>query len=300
MSATTDSKQRSATIRPEGVTSLRTTNVDIAASWLMSLLIVLGLIVFLLFMLFLTRTFTWTPGDIKIEESIAGRGDHAAGFERDIEPPGSEEVQEFVEPTLQESWQALTTTATSVAAAIDSIDSSSMLATVGHGRGDSRPPGPLGEGDDIIPRFERWELKFAAKNLATYSSQLDFYKIELGCIGGGIATVDYASGFTTKPRTKSGKSDSEKRLYFMWRQEGPLVAYDRQLLTQAGVKIQSRQLLKFIPPELENRLAVIELQHAAKNGHNSVKEIAKTVFESQPASAGGYQFVVIEQRYRKV
>jgi hypothetical protein len=268
----------------------------------MSLLVVIGLVVFLLFLVWLTQTFTWTAGDIKIEEErVAGRGDHAEGFERDIEPPGAEEVEELAEPTLAETLEAVTEVATNVAASLDSIDSNEFSTAVGAGRGDSRPPGPLGEGDDIVPRFERWELKFQAKGLKAYASQLDFFEIELGCIGGGIATVDYASSLSTSPEKRVGSSADENqrgRLYFMWRQAGPMVEFDRQLLAQAGVVTERRQLLKFIPKELEDSLAQIEMKYAISQGHNSVKEIAKTIFESQVASSGGYQFAVIEQRYR--
>lgn len=287
--------------KAEGTTSLRTEKVDIVASLLLSTLIVIGLLVFLLFVVWLTQTFTWKAGDIKIEEErVAGRGDHAEGFERDIEPPGAEEVEELMEPTLAETLEAVTEAVTSVSASLDSIDSNSTASTHGTGRGDSRPPGPLGEGDDIIPRFERWELKFQAKGLQSYATQLDFYKVELGCVGGGIKTVDYAFNLSRSPQTRSGTSQEENkttRLYFMWRQEGALKEFDKQLLSSAGVRTQGRQILKFIPKDLENQLAQIEMRYAISKGHNSVKEIAKTVFESQ-AGTTGFQFVVIEQRYR--
>jgi hypothetical protein len=45
-------------------------------------------------------------------------------------------------------------------------------------------------------------------------------------------------------------------------------------------------------------IANIELDYAKSKGHQSVKEIAKTVFESQ-AKDNAYVFVVIDQRYRK-
>ncbi len=155
------------TPRAQGATGMRTQKVDHVASLLMAGLVVVGLIVSLLFLVWLTQTFTWSAGDIRIEqERVAGRGDHAEGFERDIEPPGAEEVEELAEPTLAETLEAVTDAVTSVAASLDSIDTSSDLSVDGSARGDSRPPGPLGEGDDIVPRFERWELKFQSKGLA--------------------------------------------------------------------------------------------------------------------------------------
>ncbi len=286
----------------ESKKSLKTQKVDVVASLLMAGLVLIGLLVFLLFVLWLTQTFSWKAGDIKLaEERVAGRGDHAAGFERDIEPPGAEEVEELTEPTLAETLEAVTEAVTSVAATLDSVTTDSAISATGSGRGDSRPPGPLGEGDDIVPRFERWELKFQAKGAKAYAEQLDFYGIELGCIGGGVSTVDYAFNLASAPQTRSGSSADENkrtRLYFMWRQDGPLKEYDRQLLTSAGVRTQGRQLLKFIPKELEDRLAQTEMRYAISKGHSTVKEIAKTIFESQATASGDYDFVVIEQRYR--
>ena len=105
--------------KAQGKNSLRTQKVDVVASLLMAALVVIGLLVFLLFVLWLTQTFTWEAGEIKIDEQVAGRGDHAEGFERDIEPPGAEEVEELTEPTLAETLEAVTEVATSVAASLD-------------------------------------------------------------------------------------------------------------------------------------------------------------------------------------
>jgi hypothetical protein len=270
--------------------NLRTQKVDVVASLLMSTFIISGALVFVLFVIWFTSTYKWETGGIQVEEErVAGRGDHAEGFARDIEPPGAEEADFLNEPTLAESLEAAT---------MDNVDTDANASTVGSGRGDSRPPGPLGEGEDIVSRFERWELKFLAKDVKTYAAQLDHYKIELGCIGKS-KLVDYAFGFAGAPQKRSGKGSDEKRLYFMWRQEGPLVAFDRQLLGQGGVQTQGRQLLKFIPKDLEDRLYQTEMKYAISKGHTKVREIAKTVFESQPASSG-FDFVVIEQRYRTV
>lgn len=288
---------------PKGVGGLRTQKVDVVASMLMAGLVVIGLVVFLLFVLWLTQTFTWSPGEFKIEdERIPGRGDHAAGFELDVEPPGAEEIEDLTEPTLAESLEAVTEAATSVAASLDAINSETTDTTQGSQRGDKRPPGPLGEGDDIVPRYERWELKFQSKGIRSYSQQLDFFRIELACIGGGVSTVDYATSLSTSPQKRSGTSADENkraRLYFMWRQDGPLKEFDRQLLSQAGVPTPGRQILKFIPKPLEDQLAQVEKAYFVAAGKTTIKQVAKTIFESRAAAQGGYEFVVVEQRYRQ-
>jgi hypothetical protein len=192
---------------------------------------------------------------------------------------------------------AVTDAVSSVPASFTSVNSNATASTQGSGRGDNRQPGPEGEGDDIVPRFERWKLKFLARNIKDYAKQLDFYQIELGAIGGNIDGVDYAKNLVGAPQTRRAPSGDEERLYFMWTSPGPLMKYDRRLLEKAGVRLSNRQMLKFIPKQLENMLANIELDYAKERGHNKVQEIAKTIFESRPVD-GGYTFEVIEQTYR--
>ena len=278
---------------------LRTSNFDALTSLFMATILFLGVFVFMLFVVWLTLRI---PKRVKpiapIIENAAGRADNAEGFERDFEPPGAEEVEELMEPTLQDTIEAVTEAVSAVAASLDTMNTNASASTSGSGKGDSRPPGPEGEGEDIVPRFERWQLNFAAKGIKPYSQQLDFYEIELGAIG-GVQGVDYATSLSSRPKSRhNDDSKAEKRLYFMWASASPLKAFDIQLLGQAGIGTGGRQILKFIPPDLENRLARTELDYAASKGYNSVTQIAKTVFLSK-SSGSGYAFEVTEQRYRK-
>jgi len=278
---------------------LRTSSFDAVSSFFMAMILFLGAFVFLLFVIWLTMRM---PDRIKAIEPIfenpAGRADNAEGFERDFEPPGAEEVEELMEPTLADTIEAVTDAVSSVAASLDTMNTNAAASTSGSGQGDSRPAGPEGEGQDIIPRFDRWQLNFAVKGIKPYAQQLDFYKIELGSLGGGVQGVDYATSLATSPKSRhSDDSESEKRLYFMWATQSPLKDFDIQLLGQAGIQTGNRQILKFIPQNLENQLANSELEYAKSKGHNSVTEIAKTVFISK-TDGSGYQFEVTEQRYR--
>jgi hypothetical protein len=44
-------------------------------------------------------------------------------------------------------------------------------------------------------------------------------------------------------------------------------------------------------------LAITELAYAKTKGIDTVKKIAKTIFESKPTSTG-FEWAVVEQRYR--
>ncbi len=165
---------------------LRISRFDIVTSFFMALILFIGAFVTMLFIIWLTSRFSFAPSD-RLNRSSRIRPDGARiaeGFERDFEPPGAEEVEELMEPTLQDTIEAVTDAVSSVAASLVTTDTAATATTSGTGAGDSRPPGPEGEGEDIIPRFERWQLEFTAKGIKPYAQQLDFHKIELGVVGG--------------------------------------------------------------------------------------------------------------------
>ncbi|MFK8115391.1 MAG: hypothetical protein AB8B91_24555 [Rubripirellula sp.] len=280
---------------------LRISRFDIVTSFFMALILFIGTFVGMLFIIWLTSRWSFPPRPLEpIIEEPAGRGENPEGFERDFEPPGAEEVEELQEPTLQDTIEAVTDAVSSVAASLVTSDTAATATTAGTGAGDSRPPGPPGEGEDVVPRFERWQLEFTARDAAIYSRQLDSFGIELGVVG-GVQGLDIASNLSKGPKKRHVQdASSEKRLYFMHTSANQLLQFEKQLLQKAGVASNARQLLKLIPKDLENiTLANLELDYAKSKGHNSVREIAKTVFQCQ-ADGGGYKFVVTSQRYRKV
>ncbi|XZE19455.1 hypothetical protein SH449x_004775 [Pirellulaceae bacterium SH449] len=275
--------------------SLRTNSVDKVSSLLTAMLVLVGLAVFLLGLMFFLRAGQPQIKAIRLEpEKIAGRGENAEGMERDFDPPAADEV-EMSDPPLDQTLQMVADAINSVSELMDGMQND------GTGKGDSRPPGPEGEGDDIIPRFERWDIKFQARDKKNYGAQLDFFKIELGTYGAGIPRVEYISNLSGAPVKRSGLPKDDKRLYFLSVADGALKRYDKQFLQSAGINVGTRPPIKFFPPETEELLAQAEAQHYVKNRNPEfrVTDVGKTVFESRPSATGkGYEFVVIDQRYR--
>jgi hypothetical protein len=285
--------------------SMKTNRVDQTSSLLLSLMMLIGMAVIMLGVLFFLRSWTPSPPIFKLEpERIAGRGDHAEGFERDFDPPGAEEVEQLNEPAMEQTLQMVTETISTIAASLDSLESNSAANSNGSGKGDSRPPGPEGEGDDIVPRFDRWELKFTARDKRNYAIQLEAFKIDIGAIGGGIPTVDYVTNLASAPMKRSVTPKEEKarkRLSFMSVSENVLLQFERQILQSAGVPITGRQILKLVPKETEDALAQSEAAYFSDKRSKDIRiaTIAKTVYECRPKSrGGGFEFVVIDQRYR--
>jgi hypothetical protein len=280
-------------------TSMRANSVDRVSSLLTSLLVLVGIAVALLGLLFFLRMASSNAEVIQLEpERISGRGDNAPGFERDFDPPTPDEVEQLNEPAMESTLQMVSEAINNISDVMESLESANSSA---NGRGDSRQAGPEGEGDDLVPRHERWDLKFQARDKRGYAVQLDFFKIELGAYGGTSPNVDYVSNLASQPTKRTGSPKADKRLYFLSITEGVLKQYDKQFLQSAGVNLGSRPPIKFIPPETEELLAQAEARYykEKRNPNIRIAEIAKTVFECRPASVGkGFEFVVVDQRYR--
>ncbi|MFI4874995.1 MAG: hypothetical protein ACIALR_06650 [Blastopirellula sp. JB062] len=273
---------------------LKVSSYDRVASMLVALLVLVGTAVLILFLIFLTtRTYpTQTAVPIVLEE-ISGRGANAAGVARDLEPPGLDELDEVLEPQVEMSLEAVTDAVSSQSAALETLDGQTNPNSTGSGLGDSRPVGPPGDGQDVIPRFERWEIQFESSDLLTYARQLDFFKIQLGTLAGG-AKVLYASSLSTDPQRSEGSTAEEERLYMTWR-DGSFLEADRELLSTAGIT-PGPVVMQFYDPETENLLAYLEKEYAKER---TIGEIRRTYFGVRKKGVG-FEFYVIRQEYRSV
>jgi hypothetical protein len=275
---------------------LKVSLYDRVSSLLIAMLFLVGLTATTLFLIWLTTVIVFRRVSLPVQMiEYPGRGDHAEGFERDPEPPGLEEVEiEMDEPLLEAALEPVTDVASTVAAAYDTLDTDSVMTTKGTGRGDSRPPGPEGEGQNVIPPWERWEIRYSSNDIGEYARQLDHFGIELGVIGGS-KQVDYAYNLARNPpATRQGSTRDEKRIYMMWR-TGQLRDFDMQLLNRAGISMSANRVpMQFIPEEINQQLHALEFDTA--EGHPP-EEWLRTVFGVR-ASGSGYEYYIIERSYR--
>lgn len=270
---------------------LKVSTYDRAASMLLALLLVIGFFVLLLLLIVLTRRVMASRHVVPIEFLEPGGAEGRLGTEKGFEEPTMEEVQDLVEPDFDDTIDAITTTVSSKLAHLENL----QFGASGAGAGGNLDRGPGGEGDaDVIPRRERWEIRYDCETREAYADQLEFFGIELGAFGGGKPTVEYASNLTAaKPDGRTGTPASEERLYMVW-QGGPLLRAARELLSAAGIEVRGRILVQFLPPEVEQMLARVERAHA---GDREVTEIRKTVFGVRRGGEG-YEFYVIDQTFR--
>ncbi|MBN2579700.1 MAG: hypothetical protein JXB10_11980 [Pirellulales bacterium] len=264
---------------------MQVSRYDRAAGWLISLLVILGVVAFFLFITWLTNKIfvTQAPQPIEIEDIGEGEGPMGGGPELDA----PEEVEELPQDVIEETISAV---AEVVVEQVDQIDDPNRDAVRRGGGGSGRGFGP-GTGGGV-PRH--WEVLFAkGSSLKTYARQLDHFRIELGVLlpNNRVAYVSKLS--QARPEVRYGPADQEKRYYLTWR-SGELQKADRALLAKAGVDSQGKIILKFLRPEVEADLVAKEKTRAGGNR----KKVLKTVFGVKSVGAG-FEFYIVEQVLRR-
>jgi hypothetical protein len=279
---------------------LRLSRYDQVAGLLLATLLVFGVITLLMFMIWLSSRLFWvTPAvPVTVLEDVGGGGSgQVLGSEQQFEEPSAAEVQQPVTEQVSVE-QTLSSVASVVAAKAPDFDAIYGSPSVGKGQGtgtgDGRGRGPGGPGtSDGIPAYDRWEFRISAANIDEYAKMLDFFKVELGVVGGGNPNVEYISKLSSaKPAVRIGNPRDEHRLRFLHR-SGELRAGDRQLAAKAGVKTDGRIVFQFYNEATYRSLLALE---AARKGNRRIKDVRRTVFGVK-ANRGQYEFFVIDQQY---
>jgi len=281
--------------RPRESEALDVSPQDRASGMVVALFVLLGTIVLVMLAVWLSSGVRFNvPAKVTLAQP-AGGGSPGAGAdaERPLEEVNSDEniVREVrIEQTLHTVGDVVA----SQAAAFESLTAGTRGGGTGDGPSDrdNRGPGPS-DGPTAAAQLPAWEVHFNASSLELYAAQLDFFGIELGAIGGGKTTVDYAARLSEPaPVTRSAPGSAEQRRYLVWR-KGPLAAADKSLLEKAKIDTTGRIILQFLPAEVEVRMTELEIAFAGKQPG----EIRRTVFGVK-GSGGQYEFYVVEQDHR--
>lgn len=289
---------------------LRLSSYDRVSSWLISLLVVVGVTVGSLVLIYVTRELIIKDFSVPVTPVYTGGGGGTGrvgppGAGTDLEAPGMEESQ-LTEVPIEDTLSAVTSAVTSKTSLIadDSIELG-VEPVEGAGLGDRREPGSgggrggghgggigSGFGPGVGRREPQREIRFEPTDLNEYAKWLDFFKIELGVLGEDNK-VYYAYNLSReKPSVRNGDPSQETRLY-MNPTESMFAALDRQLATRAGIADKGRIILQFFPPDTQAILFGLEQKKA---GDRTPEQIRRTVFRVTRKGAG-FEFSVEEQSY---
>lgn len=215
-----------------------------------------------------------------------------------IEGPDSDEyptLGERIDESLLSTLDNISRTTSLYSARLDEPylgEDAPVLRGRSRGTGDRVAKGD-GPGEPGLPRPQRWEVEYGDSiTLQEYAAILDFFKIELAAIGQSN-TIELASKFTQdKPAVRTlVASANETRMYLSWRRGSSREAADRELLVKAGVPVDDRVLVQFIPEEVEQTLVRLEKQYAGRDPQDT----RRTRFGIRRTEAG-YEFYVLSQQ----
>jgi len=273
------------------------TPYDRAASMLVALLILVGVIVVGMFAIWLTNRVYVPNVAVPVEmENVGGSEEGSLGEGQELDAPDDEmfaEQTDLSEPELQETVAMLND---ALAEQLANLDDPLLNAELEAGSRDKRTgagsSAPLGSGDGDgggFARPQRWRIQFDSTTLTAYARQLDAFSIELAAIRPG--RVEYASGFSGgQPQRRTAGADAkDDRLYMSW-QGGTLQQFDMQLLQKAGIDPRGKIVVQFYPQAVENRLAQLERSFANREAN----QIRRTTFGIR-MDGGRADFYVISQ-----
>jgi hypothetical protein len=287
---------------------IRVSLYERVGSILLSLLIFMGAVVTVLVLIWWTNknfgSQTAVPVTLVEDFEGEGGGDGRASGGTQLEEPNPTDAPSTPEPTtldeMDNSMDSIDSLVVEQAAMLEDPNMESRprprgdYGTGGGSGGGSGPGKGLGFGPGKPGRPRRWEIRFASEHsLATYARQLQFFKIELGVLQPGNKVIYVFNLDQPVPQKREGPADQEKRYYLTWR-SGELQKADIELFSKAGVDPGEHIILKFLPPEVEQKLIDLEKARAG----NRIKQIQKTIFGIQSAG-DGYAFNIIEQTYNQ-
>ncbi len=278
---------------PTRLTHLQVSNYERAASLMLALIVLLGVMVLTLLILWWTFKISLGQTAVPSPRLELGSGDNALGGGMELDGPTEEEIgleTDWDEPALEETLLSITAAVGTMAPELDdpALTDEARSGRGGGSRGDGRGVGD-GSGDGGSGIARHWEVRFRKSTLNAYAQQLDGFDIELGVLLPGNK-VKYAKNLAkSKPDTRVGKADEEQRYYLTWR-SGDLEQADRELLRKAGIQSKGRLVLKFLEREQERALEGPEKGFKDRDPG----QVRKTVFGIRE-SGSAYEFFVIYQ-----
>jgi hypothetical protein len=268
---------------------LKVNSYDRVSSLLLALVVLLAVAVLVLAVIWLSNRMFLRQEAVPVEFERIGSGEGPLRQSDELAAPEMEVTDPTV-PNVADRLSAVADAISDTSALMDDVatGATSQAGVSGSG-GDGIGGG--GGGGDGKPR--RWELVFAGGgSLDSYAAQLDHFGIELGVLLPG-GEVGYASGLSgAKPNVRRGPAEAEDRYYLTWR-SGDLEQADRELLTRAGLPVEGRIIMKFLPRELEGRMLALERDRAG----SKAARIYKTRFGVVPRDSG-WDIIVFDQSYR--
>lgn len=266
---------------------------------LQAMLLMLGVIVVMMFIVWITSHWKWAPRvpNADITEALleGEEGEKAPeGVGEDFFEPGVEEFPDVETPQLMDALEAVTNAVSTVRANSAFVDGDAPAMGKGRGLGHKRGGGDGGSG--IIPEHKRWRIEYEAPDLDSYARQLSAFNIDIGAVAkDNNDVVRIRDPGAAREVIRTTRANETKSLYF-GHQKPKLRQWDERILKKVGVPVEGNMIVQFYPESTRVILRRLEKERYEKN-QRTLKQVKNTIFKLQP-NGSGFEFVVIDQIYR--
>lgn len=254
-------------------TRLRATVYDRVNSFLISAILVCGLMVFGMFMMWLTGPGAPSP-------LPDGKPVREAQFPVDDEDK-DQLLEEFEKDDIvQRKFEEVIQSVPSITDQLSSVIHGGFVGK------DQRNTSPgKKEGDpDPTERIRDWEIRYEADSRDEYAEQLDHFGIELGAVSLIDNRIVRVGQFTDDLEiTETSRAEERETLFFSHKQSR-LKRWDRVMAQGADLDF-AFELVHLFPEEVTAQMAETELNYVKDQGRK-LAEIEKTLFELVPDGDG--------------
>ncbi len=273
----------------------KVSSYDVVNAFLVSSIVVVGTIVSILFMIWLTMIWNQRPEPRTIAVVDASFGNEKPeGFADDIFEPGVEEFPDVETPQLADALEAITDAVSSIQAHTEARDGDALEMGKGGGFG-SREGGPGGSGGGV-PEHLRWKIEYNTPDIDEYAQQLSFFNIDIGVVSNlSNEVVVLRDPGNAKQVVRSNREAENKTLFFV-HEKRQLRRWDERMARDKNIELEDRFTVQFYPEQTRAILRQVEDQYLQKEGRN-LADVRRTRFKISQ-DGGGFAFKVTSVEYQ--
>ena len=224
----------------------KVSSYDLLNSMLIASIIVVGFLVTVLFLIWLTTAFDFSrrrePRVLEVSEQGNEKPEGVADDELD---PGVEEFPELETPQLATAIESVTEAVSSVKASLE--NRSGDAAQMGRGSGFGSREGGPGTGGGGIPEYKRWIINYESENIETYAQQLTFFDIDVGVIHKTTPEIWRVHDVGKSPSVIKTNRQTENETVRFMHKKPRMRRWDQTLAKRQGINLENTIVAQFYP-----------------------------------------------------
>ncbi|QEG20637.1 hypothetical protein [Mariniblastus fucicola] len=283
--------------RPIDRVESKTSAYDRLSAWLTALITLVGFLVTMLFLIWLTSVFKFERNVAPpfVPATIGEDGnDKPEGFEDDELDPGVEDFAEVDTPQLAEALEAVSNAVSTIRANSEHVSGDAAVMGKGGGYG-SREGGPSGSGDGI-PDYKRWKIVYEVDNKDTYKDQLDYFNIQIGVIPAVGETVYRISNVSKRGQVTQTSREKEKKSLLFSHAKLRMKKWDQEIAASLNIDTSGATMAQFYDQQTRFTIAKAEDDYL-KSVDRELKEVRRTNIRVE-ADGGGFKFTIVNCEFQ--